>query len=604
MQESKFESKDYYIQIETEYYQIQNLAIIQDAFQFNLDERLVSIAKFGGPIAIYQNPSRRDLFKQTDLTKENICFYANNGDLINKCQFKCENNQIIVGFDFSEDELLVILLQNGIYFLIDPFINSIKPIKNLLQIHFLKMMKFKVVKQLLKFLIYLKQKIKIQDNSMAYFTKSQTFYLINDIKNPQTDKIIQINEQIKPQKWIFLKTELIFYNQNEIQNYKINNNNNNTDNNKNNIQIIQKNINVYLMQSFQRKIFAFLQLNEREQQWIINVYEIENQTQQYQIIVQNMYILYKKQQQNIEEDQIQNLLIQLFFINETTILINIQKTGFFLIPLKSQTQKYLASQESYVFLQEIDGLKLLTESQNLILRKVPQSHVNIFEPISIHPAALLFEAFQSLQNKDPLNDEDIRNDNQSLFIAVLDCIEASKYEIGIQEQALLLKAASYGKMFLQCGRENKQENIQIGEVCKILRILNALRSQFFHRTMTYYQFKGLQQENLVKILMRYNLHYLASEIIQFLKFHESLQSLVHLHWAGEKVQDEKISNEVLLAEKIYKKTQFIKDIQYFEIAQKALDVGKVNLAVKLLDYEKNLEKKVEVLVWIFENNSL
>lgn len=51
--------------------------------------------------------------------KDHIWFYNNEGLILNKCKFLY--NQKIVGFDFIYEELLVVVLENGFYYLINPF---------------------------------------------------------------------------------------------------------------------------------------------------------------------------------------------------------------------------------------------------------------------------------------------------------------------------------------------------------------------------------------------------------------------------------------------------------------------------------------------------
>ena len=41
-----------------------------------------------------------------------------------------------------------------------------------------------------------------------------------------------------------------------------------------------------------------------------------------------------------------------------------------------------------------------------------------------------------------------------------------------------------------------------------------------------------------------------------------------------------------------------KDITYTDVAHKAIDIGKKNLAVKLLELEPNIKKKIPILLWM------
>ena len=89
------------------------------SFKFDLTKKKVGIARFGGPIAICRDIIQTQFYEVNDLFKDHICFYSNEGLFLNKCKFL--SNQKIVAFDFIYDELLVVVLENGFYYLINPF---------------------------------------------------------------------------------------------------------------------------------------------------------------------------------------------------------------------------------------------------------------------------------------------------------------------------------------------------------------------------------------------------------------------------------------------------------------------------------------------------
>ena len=85
--------------------------------KINLEHCRIASAKYGGPIALMKNKNHIYLMSEDDI-KDNVCFYSNSGVLLNTCLFQEEGK--IVCFDFIEDEMLLIVLENGLYFLIDP----------------------------------------------------------------------------------------------------------------------------------------------------------------------------------------------------------------------------------------------------------------------------------------------------------------------------------------------------------------------------------------------------------------------------------------------------------------------------------------------------
>ena len=48
-----------------------------------------------------------------------MIFYKNNGDRLSICEH-ISDKRVIVGFEFIEDELLLVMLNEGTYFLMDP----------------------------------------------------------------------------------------------------------------------------------------------------------------------------------------------------------------------------------------------------------------------------------------------------------------------------------------------------------------------------------------------------------------------------------------------------------------------------------------------------
>jgi hypothetical protein len=83
-----------------------------------------------------------------------------------------------------------------------------------------------------------------------------------------------------------------------------------------------------------------------------------------------------------------------------------------------------------------------------------------------------------------LEDEDIRNKKPELAEAVRKCLETATYELDADTQKRLLKAASYGKTFLNA---SQTDHNAIYEVCKYLRVVYNLRDAAnLQRTVTYH----------------------------------------------------------------------------------------------------------------------
>lgn len=93
-----------------------------------------------------------------------------------------------------------------------------------------------------------------------------------------------------------------------------------------------------------------------------------------------------------------------------------------------------------------------------------------------------------------------------------------------------MKAATYGKAFLPPTLVN---NNDIYETSKILRICSIFRQK--HRYITYEQLRLMGDDQLLKMLLRYQEHYLAFEIHQYLKKDQNFRVKIYTDWACCKV---------------------------------------------------------------------
>lgn len=78
----------------------------------------VAVAKNGGPIAAIRKGDYIHISMQNDFLRDQVTFFSNSGLVINKVSLK--DNKTIVGFDFIDDELLLVVLAGGTYYIVDP----------------------------------------------------------------------------------------------------------------------------------------------------------------------------------------------------------------------------------------------------------------------------------------------------------------------------------------------------------------------------------------------------------------------------------------------------------------------------------------------------
>jgi hypothetical protein len=108
--------------------------------------------------------------------------------------------------------------------------------------------------------------------------------------------------------------------------------------------------------------------------------------------------------------------------------------------------------------------------------------VAVFSPGSSHPSAILFEAYNDFSARSAHSHESIISIRPDLVEAVDTCIDAAAREVDPAWQKKLLKAAGFGKTFL-----DSYNPIDFVNVAQALRVLNAVRHYEIGIPITYDQ---------------------------------------------------------------------------------------------------------------------
>lgn len=95
--------------------------------------------------------------------------------------------------------------------------------------------------------------------------------------------------------------------------------------------------------------------------------------------------------------------------------------------------------EPLYLVPEIDGLRIVSQSECEMWQLVPSVTVEIFATGSTHPSAILFDANSFFEDENPQADEFIRRIKSDLSVAVKKCIEAAGYETSVLNQQRLLR---------------------------------------------------------------------------------------------------------------------------------------------------------------------
>lgn len=252
-------------------------------------------------------------------------------------------------------------------------------------------------------------------------------------------------------------------------------------------------------------------------------------------------------------------------------------------------------EESIVLIPECDGVRILSSSSMDFLQRVPNSTVSIFQIGSTSPAALLYDALDHFDKQSPKADENLRLVRSSLPEAIEACIDAAGHEFDVTRQRTLLRAASYGRAFCsQFPRERFQD------MCKTLRVLNAVRNPEIGIPLTIEQYKVLTAPSLIGRLIDANHHLMALRISEYLNLNPEV---VIMHWACGKITASSAIQDAFLLEMLLDKLKLCKGISYVTIATHADKSGRRRLAAMLADHELRSSKQVPLLLSIGEEDS-
>ncbi|KTF91844.1 hypothetical protein cypCar_00035990 [Cyprinus carpio] len=257
-----------------------------------------------------------------------------------------------------------------------------------------------------------------------------------------------------------------------------------------------------------------------------------------------------------------------------------------------ETIQYHLEDDS-ILVPELDGVRIISGTHHELLQEVPGACEEIFKIASMAPGALLLEAHKEYEKESQKADEYLREiKEQSLLSeAVRQCVEAAGHEHEPETQKTLLRAASFGKCFL-----SNFPPEQFVSMCKDLRVLNAVRDYTVGIPLSHTQFKQMTLQVLIDRLVYRKLYLLAIEVCRYLKTPEYQGvSRVLKHWACYKVQQKEESDEVI-AKAVSVKLADAAGISYSEIATKAYESGRTELAIKLLEFEPRSGEQVPLLL--------
>ncbi|KAM4626315.1 vacuolar protein sorting-associated protein 16 homolog [Discoglossus pictus] len=249
-------------------------------------------------------------------------------------------------------------------------------------------------------------------------------------------------------------------------------------------------------------------------------------------------------------------------------------------------------EDSYM-VPELDGIRIFSHSTHEFLHEIPKATEEIFKIASMAPGALLLEAQKEYEKESQKADDYLREikDQNLLSEAVENCIEAAGYEHAPEMQQSLLRAALFGKCFV-----DKFSPTEYVNMWHNLRVINAIHDYQIGIPLSITQYKQLTIQVLLDRLVLRRHYPLAIKICEYLKLSDFQGvSRILAHWACYKVQQKEKSDEEV-AQAINQKLGDTPGISYSEIASKACDCGRTELAIKLLEYEPRSGEQVPLLL--------
>ena len=270
--------------------------------------------------------------------------------------------------------------------------------------------------------------------------------------------------------------------------------------------------------------------------------------------------------------------------------------SLYLIPLGGDNMKNhfeIYYSTPIYFVQEVDGLRIITSDKNEILQAVPKPLRDVFEIAALDCSSTLYESSIAFyDNRNQKAEEYIRSIKEKGMLedAIQNCINAAPHEFDPKYQIELLRAALFGRYF-----DDYANASPYVKMCQTIRVLNAIRTPQIGLPFTYNEYEALTPSIIINRLINRRHYALAIEICKYLNMNEEVKVLSH--WALYKVSQTDIEED-RIAQMIKSKLGETPGISYSEIARCAIQAGRSGLAIKLLEYENKASEQVPLYIEI------
>ncbi|GEQ68874.1 hypothetical protein JCM33374_g2543 [Metschnikowia sp. JCM 33374] len=257
---------------------------------------------------------------------------------------------------------------------------------------------------------------------------------------------------------------------------------------------------------------------------------------------------------------------------------------------------------------ETDGLKIITRNKVEFLSRVPAASVNLYSVGSTHPSYILLDCVDKLASQASKADSNISllNSEGALVDAINGCLNAALDEFSPVLQKAILKAASFGKIYVASGF-NADNYLK---VLNTLKVLNQIRSPEIGLFLTHTELTEIGWPSVIQMLLTRSLHLLALTIVELLDL-QDCKPAIFTHWCCCKIRTEPSLADIDLFRIVSKKLLSARDndatggpvrnyIPTAEIFNVALQEGRIDLCKLLVNLEPSSVLRITQLLKIDE----
>lgn len=264
-----------------------------------------------------------------------------------------------------------------------------------------------------------------------------------------------------------------------------------------------------------------------------------------------------------------------------------------------------SGEHQLLYCSESDGLRILAVNskgvtKNVLVRKLSKAHENVKGMLSFSPGAMLYLGYKAFLNKTPPDEEDIIDDKVKLRKGIEEVIKAAAFELDQKKQMKLLKAASYGKVFLE---DDTFDHNMINNTCREVKLwTNILKST--GRALSLGEFKKMTKNSfntLIDILIGAKHFQLACYLCNFVPRKKKLINDIFKQWVASLLNkndnDELVASTIIdTFNKIIETNETLQSTILLEIASDALKLNRKRLAEILLKKDNPPLLKITVYI--------